>query len=261
MMPAMAALPDIRDLRGRLDSTAILLILANLIPLWGVFAWDWEVFPILFLFWFENIVIGAYNVARMITARPENTTHTGQRLFLIPFFCVHYGLFTAVHGMFVISLFGDMGEAAGELPGPALIARIIDEQHLALPVAGLVLSHGYSFVVNFLLRGEYRNVTPRDLMVRPYRRIAVLHVTIIAAGGLLTALDAPVAGLVLLIALKIFMDLRSHLREHEREEATPAPATGPADRERAPRDDTERPGGRRRVRTRPGLSRRRSSDD
>lgn len=253
----MALLPDIR---GRLDSTAVLLILANLIPLWGVYAWGWEVFPILFLFWFENIVVGVFNVARMLTVRPAEGGRPGERLFLVPFFCVHYGMFTAVHGLFVISLFGDMGEASGRLPDPALVSRIISEQHLALPVAGLVLSHGYSFVVNFLLRGEYRNVTTRELMVRPYRRIVLLHVTLLAAGGLLTALDAPVLGLVLLIVLKIIMDLGSHLAEHEREGASPQPAADEAPAER-PRHEGERLGGRRRMRQRPGLSRRRSSDD
>jgi hypothetical protein len=45
----------------------------------------------------------------------------------------------------------------------------------------------------------------------------LLHVTILAGGGLVTALDAPLAGLILLIALKIAMDVHAHMRAHARE--------------------------------------------
>ena len=215
----MELLQDIR----RLDSTAVVLILANLVPLYGVFAWGWAVFPILFLFWFENIVIGFFNAARMLTARPAEPVLWAGKLFLVAFFCVHYGMFTAVHGTFVLSLFGGIYEDAGALPDAALVTDIIAAEHLLLPVLALVASHGYSFVVNFLLRGEYRAASPKELMARPYRRIVLLHVTILAGGGLVTALDAPLAGLILLIALKIAMDVHAHLRAHARE----LPGAGP----------------------------------
>jgi len=205
----------LRSIR-RLDSTAVALILANLVPLYGVFAWGWAVFPILFLFWFENIVIGFFNAARMLTARPAEPVLWAGKLFLVAFFCVHYGMFTAVHGSFVLSLFGDTSNA-GALPDVALVTDVIAREQLLLPVLALVASHGYSFAVNFVLRGEYREASPKQLMARPYGRIVLLHVTILAGGALLTALDAPLAGLVLLIALKIAMDLQSHLRTHAKE--------------------------------------------
>jgi len=211
----------LRDIR-RLDSTAIALIVANLVPLYGVFAWGWAVFPILFLFWFENIVIGFFNASRMLTARPAEPVLWARKLFLVAFFCVHYGMFTAVHGTFVLSLFGDTGMKTGALPDVALVTDIIAREHLLLPVLALVASHGYSFMVNFILRGEYRDASPKELMARPYRRVMLLHATILAGGGLVTVLDAPVAGLVLLIALKIAMDLHSHLHSHNKEQQSAA---------------------------------------
>lgn len=213
----MAAL---RDSIGRLDSTGLVLVLANLVPLYGVFAWDWEVFPILFLFWFENIVIGILNAARMLTAWPEEPAPLAKRLFLTAFFCVHYGMFTAIHGVFVITLFGGMGDRLdGVLPGPDLVNQLILEQHLLIPVTALLVSHGYSYVVNFLARGEFRHATPKELMARPYRRVVLLHITILAGGGLVMMLDAPLLGLILLIALKAGLDLAAHLRSHAREQA------------------------------------------
>jgi hypothetical protein len=45
-------------------------------------------------------------------------------------------------------------------------------------------------------------------------QVIVLHVTIIASGFLVTILDSPIVGLLLLVGLKIGLDLHSHVREH-----------------------------------------------
>lgn len=41
-----------------------------------------------------------------------------------------------------------------------------------------------------------------------------MHVTIILGGGLSLAMGTPVFALILLILLKIFVDLRSHRKQH-----------------------------------------------
>ena len=86
--------------------SVIALVLANLVPVFGVLFLHWEVFPLMFLFWSENAIIGVLNVLKMLTANPESPVSWAGKLFIIPFFCVHYGMFTFVHGIFVIALFG-----------------------------------------------------------------------------------------------------------------------------------------------------------
>ncbi len=43
---------------------------------------------------------------KMLTANPESPVSWAGKFFLIPFFCVHYGMFTFIHGVFVIGQFG-----------------------------------------------------------------------------------------------------------------------------------------------------------
>ena len=61
------------------------LVLANLIPLFGVLYLDWDVGSIVVLYWAENLIIGGYTVLKMLV--------TGKlgALPLILFFCRHYG--------------------------------------------------------------------------------------------------------------------------------------------------------------------------
>jgi hypothetical protein len=78
----------------------------------------------------------------------------------------------------------------------------------------LVVSHGISFYSNFLGRKEYVGRKAQEQMAEPYKRIIVLHVTIIFGGWFIMLLRSPVPALVLLIALKTAVDLRAHRREH-----------------------------------------------
>jgi hypothetical protein len=199
---------------GILRPAALVLILANLAPVYGVLFLGWKVFPIIFLFWLENLIIGALNVFRILLADPANKPFWILKLFLIPFFCVHFGLFTFVHGVFVMGFFGGMFRTGAPFPNGTIILAFIREYKLVLPIIGLAASHAISFVVNYLGEGEYLKASPIQLMQQPYSRVIVLHITILAGGVLVMILQAPIVGLLLLVALKIGLDLRSHLREH-----------------------------------------------
>lgn len=193
------------------------LVAANLVPLYGVLALGWEVFPVVVLFWMENVVIGALNALRILIAAPGAAAWF-PKLFLGGFFCIHYGLFTAVHGLFVFALFG--GEPYRERPDglwdDLALRRVLAEYTLWPALAALAASHAFSFLYNYLGRGEFRSASPAALMLAPYGRVVVLHVTLLVGGLLIQALRSPLWALVLLIALKTALDLRAHVREHRR---------------------------------------------
>lgn len=192
------------------------LVAANLLPLYGVLALGWEVFPVVVLFWLENVVIGVLNVLRLLVADPGDRAAWAGKLILVPFFCVHYGMFTAIHGLFVFTLFGGEAHQAlidGLWTGDAARA-VIAESALWPALAALAASHLFSFLFNYLGRGEYRHAKPRAVMFAPYGRVVVLHITIIAGGILTQELQSPLWALLLLIALKVALDLHAHAQEH-----------------------------------------------
>ena len=218
-------LGKLQTARWLTPSTATLL-LANLVPLYGVFGFGWEVFPILLLFWLENVVIGALNAFKMLLAEPTNPLKWVGKLFIVPFFCVHYGMFTFVHGVFVIGFFGGQFKQGAPFPSVETFYGLIAEQRLGWAVLALVASHLFSFAWNYVGRGEYRTASLEGLMKGPYGRVVVLHLTILGGGFLMTALRSPAVGLALLVALKIVLDVRAHVRERRR--LAPNPTTSPS---------------------------------
>jgi len=201
--------------RGRWTPALTALLLANAVPLLGVIFLGWDVLPILLIFWSENVIIGVYNVLRMATAQPQDPGYRVFRWFMIPFFCVHFGMFTLVHGIFVLVLFGGDRYTDFE-PSPGALFGALGDQHLWWAVGALFASHGVSFVANYLRGGEYRSARLENLMGRPYGRVIVLHITILVGGFLLMALDQPAAGLTVLVLLKIALDTVAHLRERKK---------------------------------------------
>jgi hypothetical protein len=93
-------------------------------------------------------------------------------------------------------------------------------------LAGLAASHGLAFGVDYLGSGAFREATVQDEMGRPYRRVLVLHVVLIAGGFLMLVADGPVWALGLLVVLKTATDLHAYLRTRG---AAPAAEPGPAD--------------------------------
>jgi hypothetical protein len=58
----------------------------------------------------------------------------------------------------------------------------------------------------------------KELMGAPYGRIMILHVTLIASGFLVQALQSPVAGALLLVGLKLAYDLVTLRRDRTKEQ-------------------------------------------
>jgi hypothetical protein len=214
--------PDDGDYGGLRRRVSLLsLVLVNLLPLAGVIFFGWDVAALVILYWSENLVLGFYTLAKMLVSSPVAGIGSGL------FFLIHYGGFCAVHGLFIMSLLGD--EKIDPMPEdpwplflvfPQLLINVV-QQVLAdapprwlLAFCALFLSHGISFVMNFLLAGERERLDLKALMGAPYGRIAILHVAIIVGGFAVMAMGQPVAMLVVLVLLKLGLDIRLHLREH-----------------------------------------------
>jgi hypothetical protein len=214
---------------GQISPTALVLIAANLLPLYGVLVLGWAVLPMMVLFWLENIVIGVLNIPRILIASQADSARWARKFFLVLFFTVHYGLFTAIHGLFVFSMFGGnpyMALVDGLWTMDAA-RRAIMEYSLWSGIAALTASHLFSFFWNYLGQRENQNVRPEALMRAPYNRVVMLQITILIGGLLIQMFNSPLWALLLLIGLKIGVDLRAHLKEHRGKEFALNPTASP----------------------------------
>lgn len=155
------------------------------------------------------------------------------RTAMAMFFCLHYGIFWFVHGVFIFTLplfFGsgllkptchgllpevepgavgtpDFAAVCGSAFGEIVWSNVL------LGAVVLFLSHGASFLFNYLGRGEYLTTSAIRQTAAPYGRVVILHLTILFGAFAVAALGAPIGALLILIVLKTAFDLSLHLRE------------------------------------------------
>ncbi len=219
----------------RWSLSLLLLVAVNTAPAAAVLVFRWSAADLVLLYWTENLIVGAFNVLRMAFARSSGGVGRFGKLFAIPFFLVHYGVFCLVHGLFLVFFFG-LGGAGDVGTSPAGGLALFDLPAVLLHAAwsqpppgfrwvllGLMVSHGISFVQHDLLGGEREFTTVSELMMQPYRRIVVLHVAILLGGVLIVLVGSPIPLLLILVLAKVVLDVVLHLREHRRpaSKATP----------------------------------------
>jgi hypothetical protein len=108
---------SIKDIDLKAPSV-ISLIAVNLIIMIIALIFSWSVFDVVIVFWIENLVIGFYNLIKIGYASGEERNKEGKdvtppgcfKIFLIPFFMVHFFGFCFGHGLFLIFLFSGLTE-------------------------------------------------------------------------------------------------------------------------------------------------------
>lgn len=190
---------------------------------------NWDIGAIVVLYWAENLVIGMYTVIKLFIADGI------MGLFSTLFFTIHYGAFCGAHGIFVLQLTGFAEEDDGMMdedswPGPLIFIQLLVRtgkralhaapDKLIYAVAALVLSHGISFLLNYIGGREFEHNKTSAIMMAPYKRIMILHIAIIAGGFLVLRLGSPIGLLLALVALKIGMDIMLHRQSHKALHAT-----------------------------------------
>ena len=208
---------------GSIRLTGAILIFANLVPVYGVLVHGWEVFPLILLYWLENLILGALQIVRIammpLPAEVPVAASVVGKAFMVPFFTVHYFGFCMAHGVFVFTMFGDGMDpfGMGFLPSVDGIMEVVREYHLALPLLALALSHLISLLRHAVFAGERQAFRGGQaiMMGGIYKRIFVLHIAILFGSFFVMAIGSPWIALLLLVTLKTVFDYRAHRKEHK----------------------------------------------
>jgi len=212
-----------------LSFSAIFLFAANLLPLFGVLFYGWDVGLVLGLFWIENLIIGAFNLLKMLLLAIRNRAPND--FFLSAFFTFHYGFFCIGHGLFLwdlldlgtlnfsLSPLGDAYSLLGE--GVAVLFNII-QNHVPVIYLGLLAlaaSHLVRFIEHFIVRGGLLTAQSKKLMSRPYSQVLVMHAGLLVGGLLVEKFGSTIWLLTIIVLFKIVVDFVQMRHRHRIEHA------------------------------------------
>lgn len=170
---------------------------------------------VLWIYWFQSVIIGIFNFIRMITLKNFSTEgfRQGNKQVLPTkataissgvFFLFHYGFFHLIYAVFL-----------GSFSSSSNSDNNTHDVKFILVSAGIFL---VSYLIEFLnSKKEDSNELPNIglIMFAPYARIIPMHLTIILGGfigaaGSIFSSDTNLAVIVLFISLKTIVDLITH---------------------------------------------------
>jgi hypothetical protein len=201
------------------NPAAIIGLVADLAPIIAILFWGWGAAALVMLYWIENVVIGAYVVPRMIVASVGRHGPLGVlgSLFGVPFFVFHYGMFCAVHGIFLLTMFHSQEQVLATSDMLVMLQRLFlgslsFAQNMNWVVIIVAVAHGAVFVHDFLAKGGWKETTADQEMTAPYGRVIILHLSIFFLGGALFLLGDPAIGAGLLVLARAAWGLHINMQ-------------------------------------------------
>lgn len=191
-----------------------ILILANLIPVYGVWFQGWNASKIFLVFCLETVIIGIFNVAKMGTVaafvKKDDVWDTAGKmtllssLFFIIFFIFHYGFFVFVQTQIFFGVSG-LFKNTSVLNSYLSIPKILGHNGL-LVLFIFITYYTLNTFLSFFASGEYKTISMGKLMFQPYGRIFVQQFVVIV-GSMFLALGADKFFILVLVLVKIGFEL------------------------------------------------------
>ena len=191
------------------------LIAANLLPVAGVWLWNWSPIEVFMVYALETVIVGIITLIKIGIATavrrtdawyngPSQTKQSG--LFFMFFFLVHYGMFVAIQtGIFIqVSGIGkqfNIGFFDFFIHWPQYIGQ--DAYYM---LAGFFISYGFHMYRNFIRTKQYKTVPMMILMFQPYGRIFIQQITVIL-GSMFLVFGAGKIFIIIFAFIKIFFEL------------------------------------------------------
>lgn len=166
-----------------------------------------EPYTVLFGYFLETIIIGVFNIFKMIMASKHDGS--GKSIwFLVPFFMFHYGMFVAVQSIFAFVIIGISGTSFISEP-----FRLIENYTTILTLEGmeyvlplLVGTQVLKLIFDYTLPKKYIEFTATEIMTMPYVRIFIQQFTVILAMFFIIFSNAGVIAAILLIFFRAVVD-------------------------------------------------------
>ncbi|MGC4102968.1 DUF6498-containing protein [Ferruginibacter sp.] len=197
-----------------LTKSDFLLIVVNLIPLYGVWFEGWDPKTMFLVYCMETVIIGLINVIKMACVTlfvkstdvwENNGSSTMQSgWFFIFFFIIHYGFFVFIQTQMFFGVTGMIPEGNMLMKYSSIPKLLGDNGMLMLLI--FIAYYTVQNIFSFFSSGLYKIISLGRLMFEPYLRIFVQQVVVIL-GSMFLSFGAGKIFMLVFVAVKIFFEL------------------------------------------------------
>lgn len=198
----------------------LLIILTNILPLFGAILFNYNLLEILSIYWYEAIIIGFFCILKLLIGPKPILSG----IIIALFFILHFGLFMISFAMLIDSLLGTFFEYSNTIINNVMN---IDKYLLsALFINNLIL-----FIYNYIIKGEYKlyrkiNLSKKnsesikfigDLTLTLYKRVLVLSSFVLFYTFLMMPFsNNGIFPLIALVLSTIYVDIVYYIKSQDK---------------------------------------------
>ena len=200
--------------KRRLTIEDFFLTAVNLIPLCGVWFYNWDPRQVFMVYCMETVIIGVMNVIKMacvtLFVRKKDlwgnggTSSMQSGWLFIFFFIAHYGFFVFIQTQLFFAF-------SGTIPGGALLMKygkipgiLGSDGKLLLLI--FIAYYTMQQVFGFFASGVYKTISMGRLLFEPYLRIFVQQVVVLL-GSIFLNFGAGKIFILVFVLVKLFFEL------------------------------------------------------
>jgi hypothetical protein len=201
-------------IKRKLTIEDYLLILINLVPLYGVWFLGWDAKHIFIVYAMETVIVGLFNIIKMaIVTLFVKEKHNWQRgennsqqsgWFFIFFFIIHYGFFVFIQTQLFFKS-AKFGADDTWLFNYAKIPSILGNDGKIVLLIFTVYYAMQNFY-HFFAADNYKKISMMRLMFEPYLRIFTQQIIVIL-GGMCLTFGAGKIFILVFVVVKVYMEL------------------------------------------------------
>lgn len=191
--------------------TRIFFLLANLLPLYGVWFWNWDAKQIFLVYCLESVIVGLMTIGRMTltglfaSSSSQTSTNSGSAwVGLVLFFIVHYGFFLAIQMGIFFGVSNMIPRARGPFETIQAIPSVMSLQSWMMLLA-LWAAYMMDLVMNFMIPKKFHETNIYMEMFRPYPRVVVQQFVVII-GSFFLLFGAAKIFIAVFIAVKLWVE-------------------------------------------------------
>ena len=188
--------------------STITLIVANAVPIAGLIFWNWNIGEILLLFWIEAAIIGIYTLVKVgIVDRLVFVVRGPFAAFAFAFILFWLLMVTLMISHEVNKIITGVYQKQDY----AAIAR-----SLSPAIVAFVISHGVSFVLDFLGKKEYLHFSSEKIAAGFFMHLIPFFAATLIAAFVVSAFGNVIALFLIAILVKLALDIAVHQGDHGR---------------------------------------------
>jgi hypothetical protein len=201
------------DAEAAAHHQAAALLWANAPVVLGVAFLGWRMHEVMYLYWFDCMVLGLFTFLRVLQCEPAVPQSTAP--WAVLFLLVYTGILLFFEGL-IRTFFMPPGTLDRSITDQQnILAYLFSLQGVFLGFLAMLVSHGAAYVA-WLFAGKFRVRTTQDVTRSAGTRLAVLMVYLTAGGAAYQVLGSPLLAVLLFVAVKVIYDLEQFREEGRR---------------------------------------------